>query len=423
VDLRPDARERTGRDASTLNAGRFPGRAQTSQPVGPGQHCGHEGRATYTAGMSDPATLIDDAVAALDDPRAPREALGGLAPDRPRPWVRSVRNALEVVQGRHVRLWIGVVLATIVIGTIGYVLFFSWSPADAIYMTVITMTTVGFREVRELVGMPERIWTMLLAISGVGIIYGSIGIVAEAVIAEVTSGRREARRMAEKVADLRGHYILCGYGRVGSTVARELVHAGQQLVVIDILTESLERASHDGHLVVQGDATSDDTLRLAGIEVARGLVATIDSDANNVYVTLSARAMNPGLFIVGRANAVGAEAKLTQAGANRVVSPYTMAGRRMAELAIRPRVADFIDAALSHGELRVSMEELEVAPGGPLDGKSVGDLRDDGIFTLAIVTGDADYEANPPPERVLAAGESLVVSGTTERLAGLPERV
>ena len=228
--------------------------------------------------------------------------------------------------------------------------------------------------------------------------------------------------MAEAVEDLTGHYILCGYGRVGSTVARELVHAGHQVVVIDILPESLERAAHDGHLVVQGDATSDDTLRLAGITRARGLVTTIDTDANNVYVTLSARALSTGLFIVGRANAEGAAAKLTQAGADRVVSPYTMAGRRMAELAIRPRVADFIDAALSHGDLRFSMEELEVAAGGPFDGRTVGELRADGVFTLAIVRGDTDYDANPPPDRVLVAGESLVVSGSTEQLAALRER-
>src|SRR6185503_11662524 len=114
---------------------------------------------------------------------------------------------------------------------------FSWSATDSAYMTVITMTTVGFREVRELVSWPERLWTMMLAVAGVGIIYGSIGIVAEAVLAEASSGRREARRMAEAVADLSGHFILCGYGRVGSTVARELVHAGQRLVIIDIEAE------------------------------------------------------------------------------------------------------------------------------------------------------------------------------------------
>jgi voltage-gated potassium channel len=378
--------------------------------------------------MTDRATAPTDeardaglaAALAADAPL--RRTVSGLAPVRPRPWYRSAQSVLEIVQGRHVRIWLLVVVATIVIGTAGYVVLFGWDLVDSAYMTVITMTTVGFREVRELVAWPERLWTMLLAISGVGIIYGSIGIVAEAILAEASSGRREARRMAEAVAELRGHFIMCGYGRVGSTVARELVHAGQRIVVIDILPASLEDAQRDGHLVVQGDATSDETLRLAGVERARGLVATIDSDANNVYVTLSARSMNPGLFIVGRANAEGSDAKLLQAGANRVVSPYTMAGRRMAELAIRPRVADFIDAALSHGELRFSMEEVEVASGGPLDGRSVADLREDGIFTLAIVHGEGNYEPNPPPDRVLAVGESLVVSGSTERLTALRER-
>jgi voltage-gated potassium channel len=373
--------------------------------------------------MTDRSAAVESAVEAAADDAPSRETIGGRVPGRPRPWTRSIRGAFEIVQARHVRIWLGIVLATIVIGSAGYAVLFGWNLLDATYMTVITMTTVGFREVHELIGWPERLWTMILAVSGVAIIYGSIGIVAEAILAEATSGRREARRMAEAVTDLSGHYILCGYGRVGSTVARELVHAGQRLVVIDIEAESLERARRDQHLVVQGDATSDDTLRMAGVTHARGLVATIDSDANNVYVTLSARALNSGLFIVGRANAEGSDAKLLQAGADRVVSPYTMAGRRMAELAIRPRVADFIDAALSHGELRVSMEEVVVAAGGPLDGQTVGQLREDGIFTLAIVRGDQDYEANPPPERRLAPTESLVVSGSTERLAPLRARV
>ena len=244
-------------------------------------------------------------------------------------------------------------------------MLFRWDFADAAYMTVITMTTVGFREVRELIDWPVRLWTMLLAIAGVGIIYGSIGIMAEAVVAEVSSGRREGKQIADAVYGMHDHFILCGYGRVGSTVARELVTAGQEIMVIDIQPDSLERARRDGHLAVEGDATADDTLRLASIERARGLVTTIDTDANNVYVTLSARALKPNIFIVGRANVEGAEWKLLQAGADRVVSPYTMAGRRMAELAIRPHVADFIDAALSRGDLRFSMEELEVAHDGP----------------------------------------------------------
>jgi voltage-gated potassium channel len=209
---------------------------------------------------------------------------------------------------------------------------------------------------------------------------------------------------------------------VGSTVAREFAHTGQRFVVVDINAASLEAARHDGHLVVMGDATSDATLREAGIDHARGLITTIDSDANNVYVTLSARSLNPGLFIVARANQPGSEAKLAHAGADRTVSPYTRAGRQIAELAVRPRVADFIDFALSHGELAFSIEEVEVAIGGPLEGRTVAALRRDGIYSLAVVRGDRDYEANPADERVLVAGENLIVSGSAETLRDLRER-
>jgi voltage-gated potassium channel len=281
---------------------------------------------------------------------------------------------------------------------------------------------VGYREVHELTEFPERLWTMLLAVAGVAIIFGSIGIVAETIISEAASGRREAKRMRDAVASLKDHYIVCGYGRVGSTVIAELVHTGQRFVVIDINAPSLDRASADGHLVVHGDATDDDTLRRAGIERARGLITTIDSDANNVYVTLSARSMNPDLFIVARASAAGAEAKLTQAGANRIVSPYTMAGRRAAELAIRPRVADYIDAALSHGNLSFSLEEVEVDAESPLLGVTVGQLRADGVVTLAILEAEGSYEANPPEDRAMRAGENLIASGSTEALAALRAR-
>lgn len=225
--------------------------------------------------------------------------------------------------------------------------------------------------------------------------------------------------MREAVAGLSGHFIVCGFGRVGSTVAREFEHTGERLVVIDIMSESIERAAKAGHLVVEGDATDDATLRAAGAERARGLVTCIDSDANNVYVTLSARAMNPRLFIVARANTEGAEAKLVQAGANRVVSPYTNAGRRIAELAVRPHVADYIDAALSHGNLSFSLEEVEVTAGSALVGATVGSLRADGAVTLAILRCDGAYEPNPPEARALAEGERVIASGSTEALGRL----
>ncbi len=310
------------------------------------------------------------------------------------------------------------VLLTALVGTIGYVVLEGWNLSDALYMAVITLTTVGYREVNEM-DAAGRVWTMLLAVAGVGIIFGTVGVVAEAVLADAASGRRERRYMHSQIEELRDHFIVCGYGRVGSMVARELVRDGFAVVVIDVRPESLVTAAEDGLLTVTGDGTSDAVLIQAGVTRARGLVTSIDSDANNVYVTLSARALNPDLFIVARAGAEGADLKLLQAGANRVVSPYTMAGRRIAELALRPRVVEFIDAAMSRGHLAFTMEEVEVRPGGPLDGQSVGALRARGVFTLAVVDEPGTYQANPSDDRVLAAGEHLIVTGAASQLREL----
>lgn len=348
--------------------------------------------------------------------------MAGNAHPRRSPAGRGPQVLAEAVRGHHLRAWFAVVLACAAVGTLGYMAFFGWGASDGLFMTVITLTTVGFKEVRDLSTFPERVWTMLLAVAGVAIIYGTIGIVAETIISEAASGRREERRMREAVAALQGHFIVCGYGRVGSTVAHELEHTGERLVVIDILPASLERAAKAGSLVVEGDATDDATLRAAGVERARGLVTCIDSDANNVYVTLSARAMNPGLFIVARANTEGSEAKLLQAGANRVVSPYTNAGRRIAELAVRPHVADYIDAALSHGNLTFSLEDIEIPAGSPLAGRTVGALRAEGAVTLAILRQDGAYEPNPPDARELGEGERVIASGSAEAIARLEAR-
>ncbi len=367
---------------------------------------------------------LDDTPGPVGHPAADHAAtLDGVTPSTRRPTVNGISWLIGLpVATRRTGLWVLVVLAIMLIGTAGYVLLEGWTGEDALYMTVITLTTVGFREVRPL-DEAGQVWTMLLAVTAVGLIFGTIGLVAEAIIGDAASGKREAKRMQSAVDQMRDHYLVCGYGRVGSTVARELAHGGQRVVVIDVLAESLERAQNDGHLAIAGDATDDETLRRAGVDRARGLVTSIDSDALNVYVTLSSRALNPSLFVVARANAEGSEGKLLQAGANRVVSPYSMAGRRIAELAIRPRVADFIDAALSHGQLAFSLEEVEVAAGGPLEGMSVGALRSDGIFLLAIVRDPNEYVPNPPDDRTVLAGESLIVSGSAETLRQLRARV
>lgn len=324
---------------------------------------------------------------------------------------------------RWVSIWLAVVLTIAGVGTLGYVAFLGWSVSDAIYMTVITLTTEGYKEVRDL-DDGGRLWTMLVAVAGVGIIFGTVGFVAETFVAEALSGRRQRRRMERTVEALNDHIIVCGFGRVGATVARELEHAGVSVVVIDTVAHSVEAAKAEGHLVVEGDATHDEVLVKAGVGRAKALITAVDSDATNVYVTLSARSLNPKLFIVARANEEGSEGKLRQAGAHRVVSPYTRAGRQIAELATRPRVADFIDFALSHGQLSFSIEEVEVAADGPLAGRTVADLAGRGIHVMAIVAfGPGQFDTHAPMDRVLKAGEQLIVSGTADVLRDLRAEV
>ena len=327
----------------------------------------------------------------------------------------GVRHLLAVLLAAPgLRTWLVIVFGVLAVGTAGYVLLAGWSVADALYMTVITVTTTGFREVRELDGV-SRLWTMLLSGAGVLLVFGTVGLVTE-----IQSGRQATRLMSRTVDGLSGHFVLCGYGRVGSTVAAELVHDGLPFVIIDVNPASLERARGDGYLIVGGDATADSTLRAAGITRARGLVAAIDSDAQNVYVILSARALNPNLFVVARASTRSAEETLARAGADRIVSPYTMAGRRLAELAVRPRVVDFLDAALSHGELSFGLAELHVPPGSTLVGATVAGLRHRGLFVQAILA-DGRWLANPPDARRLEADDILVLSGSAEALAAARE--
>ena len=325
---------------------------------------------------------------------------------------------------RHVAVWAAFVLGAVIVGTIGYIVLLGWSPMDAWYMTMITLTTVGFREVGPL-GTIGQVWTSLLAVAGVAIIFGTVGIAAEYIVEEVTSGRREVGRMQERIDALSGHFVLCGYGRVGATVAGELVEAGESVVVVDLVQESLARARADGHMVVLGDATTDAILRQAGVERAQGLVTAIDTDALNVYVILSARQLNPRMTIIGRANTLEAEEKLVRAGADRIVSPYSRAGHRMAELAVRPGVVDYLDAALSHREAAFGLESVPVAAGRGLEGRSVGEVRADGIVVLAIARADgarARYEFNPSDDRVLATGESVIASGDADALGRLRSR-
>jgi voltage-gated potassium channel len=320
---------------------------------------------------------------------------------------------------RHVVAWIAAVVMVALAGAVGYMVIEGWSFLDALYMSVITLTTTGFKEVHPM-DTAGLIWTMVLAVAAIAIIFGTVGVVAQNIITEVASGARRERRMARTIAGMQDHFIVCGYGRVGSLVARELLADLAEVVVIDVGEESLQRAEADGYPVVHGDGTSDEVLLKAGVQRARGLVTCIDSDAHNVYVTLTARALNPKLFIVGRAGTQSVIDKLVHAGADRAVSPYVMAGRRIANLALKPLVVEYIEAALSRGggDVAFSMEEVEVRAGGPLVGRTIGDLRGTGVLTLSVIAGGRQ-EPNPPDERTLAVGEYLIVSGEADKLKAL----
>lgn len=312
--------------------------------------------------------------------------------------------------------WVIGVAAVSVLGALGFMLIEGWNLLDSLYMAVITLTTTGFREVHEL-STAGRVWTMILSVIAIGIIFGTVGIVAERIVGEVWTGKRGQRLMQRLVDSLTDHYIICGYGRVGSLVARDLTAGGLDVVILDSGESSLARAEADGYPVIHGDGTSDGVLLRAGIKRARGLVTCIDSDASNVYVTLSAKALNPDLFIVARAGDEAVVQKLRIAGADRAISPYMMAGSTIANMALRPRVLEYIDAALSRGDLAFTIEE--VAVDAAMDGWTIADLRARKVFPLAISQDDGSYEANPPDSRVLRLHEHLIVSGSSEAVAAL----
>lgn len=313
---------------------------------------------------------------------------------------------------RHLVVWVTVVALIALTGAVGYMLIEGWSFWDSFYMSVITLTTTGFREVHPMNRWGEG-WTMVLSITAIGIIFGTVGVVAEQVVAEVGSGRWEQRRMERKIQSMHDHFIVCGFGRVGAQVAAELRTAGEQVVVIDTKENSINRAVQRDFPVVSGDSSNDDILEAAGVRRARGLVSCIDSDSTNVYVTLTARALNPRLYIVARASSSQVMGKLTQAGADHAVSPYTMAGHRIASLAVRPGVVNFMDAALNRIDLGFGLEEIAIGRHSRLAGCTVAQLRDMGLFVLAIHHADDEYEPNPTDDRRIPLDVSIIVSGTS----------
>jgi voltage-gated potassium channel len=267
---------------------------------------------------------------------------------------------------RRIRRAIGLLAFITVIGTLGYIILEGWSIIDALYMTVITVYTIGFGEVNTL-DTTGRIWTMALIISGVGALgYATTSVVALAIEGTVRGYFRE-RRMRAEIDKLNAHYVLCGFGRVGHQVAHEFAIDNIPFVVIEQDPVKVEDCLERGYRVVLGEASDDAVLEEASIRRARGLVAAVDSDADNVFVVLSARKINPDLHIVARASSDESAAKLEIAGADRTLSPYAVGGRRLASLATQPLIVDFLDV-VTRGEkgIEFRLEEFGVPKESPL---------------------------------------------------------
>jgi len=314
------------------------------------------------------------------------------------------------------------IVVVIFFGTAGYVILEKWTAFDALYMTITTITTVGYREVHDL-SDTGRVFTLVLIVSGVGTILYTLNnaarILVEGEIQEIF-GRR---KLEKKIKELKDHYIVCGYGRMGTVIGRELKEKGARFVVIEKGPMDGESVEPDV-LFVRGDATKDEVLKEAGIERAKGLISVLSTDAENLYVVLSARVLNPDMNIVARAGEEGSEQKLLRAGADRVVSPYYIGGMRIAHTVLKPSVVDFIEFATSAGNIDLQMEEISVREGASIAGTTLDECgigRELGIIIVAIKRSGGDMRFNPTFRTTIKPGDVLIALGERTKLKVLED--
>ncbi|HEY7391422.1 MAG TPA: NAD-binding protein [Bryobacteraceae bacterium] len=323
--------------------------------------------------------------------------------------------------GRRFLLLFGSITATLTIGTIGFTLIDHYPPFDAFYMTLSTMTTVGYGEIHPL-SRAGRIFNSFLIFFGVTTIFIGIGVMTQTIV-ELELGETIGRKRNQRMIDsLKDHFIICGFGRVGRGAASELKHAGVPFLVVDIRPERAEHAIAEGILAVAADSTRDETLRQVGVERARGLVAALASDADNLFVLLSAKWLNPRIFVAARAAEEGAEEKMRRAGADAVFAPYTITGHRLAQSLLRPHVVQFLDFTTKAIGMDVSLEQMAVSEGSSAASHTIQELqlgREIGVIVLAIRKSDGVMQFNPPADTPVSGGDYLIVMGQQQNLRAL----
>jgi len=314
---------------------------------------------------------------------------------------------------RHLRFSVAALVSVIALGTLGYATIEDWRAFDALYMTIITLATVGFKEVHEL--SPEgKLFTIVLIISGTGIIAYTLSSLIQFTLEGQLRKILGRKKLESRIGKLRDHYIICGYGRIGHLICREFHSRPTPFVIVEQNPNHIERLEREGYLFVEGDATDDETLLAAGIEHAKGLITAVTSDTDNVYITLTARGLNPKLFILARAGEEGAEKKLMRAGASKVISPYTIGASRMAQAILRPSVVDFIELATASEHLALQIEEISVVTHSVLAGKTLVDsgIRQSmGIIIVGIKEADGKMTFNPPPTKKIEPNSVLIILG------------
>jgi voltage-gated potassium channel len=314
-----------------------------------------------------------------------------------------------------------ILLVVLLIGTMGYMLIEKWTFLDSLYMTVITITTVGYREVGT-VSETGRIFTIFIIFTGMGIIAYILGMVAQAMVDFQVREIFGRRKLGKKMQSLKDHYIICGYGRIGKIICKELTANKIPMVVIDNAPDIDQSLEDEEIPFIHDDATGENVLLEAGIERAKGLISVVASDADNLFITMTARVLKPGLFILARADGEHTEKKLLRAGANKVAMPYLIGGHKMAQSIIKPAVTDFLEFTVHNRDMGLEMGELLVSEKSRLNGLTLinsGIRKEMDVIIVAIRSDEGQMRFNPSSETRISAGDTLIALGKSDDLEKL----
>jgi len=326
---------------------------------------------------------------------------------------------------RGPRLAVALLVAVLAGGTAGYMLIEGWNVWDAFYMTVTTVATVGYGEIHPL-SPRGRMFTVALIFGGVGTAFYTATLLATIIVEGGLHQRLQTRRAARMLEQIKDHFIVCGYGRIGSIIAAELHQQGVPIAVIERDPDRVRQAVDRGWLALEADASREEVLARAGIHRARGLITAVGTDAENVFTVLTARVMRPDLFIIARVESDDAEHKLRRAGADRVISPYQIGATQMVQTALRPAVVEFFHLATSSERLDLSMEQVHIKDDSPLANQTIvaaGIRQKFGVIVVGIKRAGGGMDFNPPAEAVMRPGDELVVLGRTESVKALEKGV